>query len=118
VVERYLRETVQSLPSANFENRFVKAFIFGTIKERLLAEEMFEQLVLESSFLPKIYLAWGDTYLFSDNPLKAIAKFKQARALLPDLNNIYLNETQGNKLKQYYSLIDGRLQSANKLLNK
>jgi O-antigen ligase len=118
VVIKYLQTVGEDINSSDFDSQFVKAFIFGLTSNRLKSEEIFTKLSTESPYLPKIYLAWGDVYLFNNNPEKAKIKFEKAKSLLPNLNNIYLNNDQSNKLKDYYLLIDNRLERANLLLAK
>ncbi|MFZ2309950.1 MAG: O-antigen ligase family protein, partial [Patescibacteria group bacterium] len=118
VVIKYLQNVGEDISSSDFNSQFVKAFIFGVTSNRLKSEEIFTKLSIDSPYLPKIYLAWGDVYLFNNNPEKAKIKFEKAKSVLPDLNNIYLNNDQSNKLKDYYSLIDNRLERANLLLVK
>jgi O-antigen ligase len=118
VVEKYLKDFSEEITSQNFESQFVKAFILGVTNNRLQSEEIFNNLSLVSPYLPKIYLAWGDVYLFNNNPAKAIVKFEKAKSVLPDLNNIYLNNDQKNKLNNYYLLINNRIEQAQQLLVK
>ena len=118
VVMKYLQTVGEDINSSDFNSQFVKAFIFGVTSNRLKSEEIFTKLSVDSPYLPKIYLAWGDVYLFNNNPEKAKIKFEKAKSVLPNLNNIYLNNDQGNKLKDYYSLIDNRLERVNLLLAK
>jgi putative inorganic carbon (HCO3(-)) transporter len=117
VVDKYLQELGEEINGPDFESQFVKAFIFGVTRNRLKSEEIFTNLSLISPYLPKVYLAWGDVYLFNKNPEKAKLKFEKARSVLPDLNNKYLNNDNKNKLSSYYSLIDSRLEYVNSLIN-
>jgi tetratricopeptide (TPR) repeat protein len=118
VIMKYLQTAGEDINSSDFNSQFVKAFIFGVTSNRLKAEEIFTKLAADSPYLPKIYLAWGDIYLFNNNPDKAKIKFEKAKSVLPSLDNIYLNNDQSNKLKDYYLLINNRLERANLLLVK
>ena len=118
VVEKYLKDFGEETTSSNFESQFVKAFILGVTNNRLQSEEIFNNLSLVSPYLPKVYLAWGDVYLFNNNPAKAIVKFEKAKSVLPDLGDVYLNNDQKNKLTNYYLLINNRIEQAKQLLVK
>jgi len=116
-VLRYLALTEKILPSSNFENRFVKAFISGALGDRYNMEKSFNDLALLSPELPKIYLAWGDSLMFNHDYKNAIIKFEKAYSLLPDSNNPYLSLNQKNSLDIYKQQVMFRLAKA-KLLAK
>lgn len=111
-VLHYLNATEKILPSTNFENKFVKAFILGGLGRRYESEQMFDNLSLLSPELPKIYLAWGDSLLYNHDPKGAIIKFNQALALLPESDNKYLNQQQSFYLNLYKTQINSRIQTA------
>jgi tetratricopeptide (TPR) repeat protein len=118
VVDKYLNDFGSRMKDQSFESRFVKAFILGLTHNRLKSEEMFNDLAAVSPSLPKIYLAWGDVYLYNGNPQKAILKFEKAKSLLPSLNSPYLNSDHKKQLEYYYLLIDNRLQRAGAMIKK
>jgi O-antigen ligase len=108
-VSRYLETTEKLLASNNFENKFVKAFILGTLGNRVESEKIFNNLIVISPEMPKIYLAWGDSLAVNHDYKNAIIKFEKAFSLLPDSNNPYLNKEQLYRLNNYKQQITNRI---------
>lgn len=115
-IKGYLALTNQFISDNNFENKFIKAFIFGILGNTQDSEKLFTDLISLSPELPKLYLAWGDTLLFNKNYHGAKVKFEQARKLLPDINNPYINNEQKTRLDFYQIQINNRLNRVNLLI--
>jgi len=115
-IKGYLALTNQFIPESNFENKFVKAFIFGILGNTQDSERLFTNLISLSPELPKLYLAWGDVLLFNNNYGGAKIKFEQARNLLPSVNNPYINSEQKIRLEFYQAQINSRLDRVNLLI--
>jgi len=116
VVSNYLMAVNSKLPAANFEDKFVKAFIMGVTGQRNNSEIMFKTLANISPELPKVYLAWGDVLLYNDDYRGALLKFEKVANLLPDSNNKYLNTDQKRYLDDYKALVNYRLIETKSLL--
>jgi len=109
VVLKYLSTAQKTLMVPNFDNKFVKAFIFGALGNRVESDKIFSSLANLSPELPEIHLAWGDSLMFNHDYKNAMIKFKEAYRLLPDSNNQYLNTDQKNHLDLYKQQIENRL---------
>lgn len=118
VVDKYLNDFSEHMKDQSFESRFVKAFILGVTHNRLQSEKIFTELSLISPFLPKLYLAWGDVYLYNNNLQQAKIKFEKTKSLLPSLDNPDLNFDHKKQLEYYYSIINNRLERANTAINQ
>jgi len=116
VVLNYLVDTEKNIPGNNFENKFVKAFILGSTNRLYESQKMFNDLIIVSPELPKLYLAWGDVLLFNKQYLEAKIKFEKAFILLPDINNPYINEQQALRLNIYQNQVKARLSQVNLFL--
>ena len=116
VTKRYLVLAERRMSASNFENKFVKAFILGMSGKRLDSDNSFANLSYLSPELPKIYLAWGDSLMFSRDYKNAIIKFEKVWSLLPDSNS-QSSSQQKNNLNSYKNQVQLRLSKA-KLLVK
>ncbi len=115
VISQYLLETEKRITDTNFENKFIKAFILG-MSDNQRANQLFNELALLSPELPKIYLAWGDSLMFTHNYKEALVKFERASRLLPDSNNKYINADQKKRLNFYKEQVNLRLTKTELLL--
>ncbi len=113
----YLTIKVDSFFSNSFENKLVRAFSLAVAGKKYESFTLFEELSLTSKEMPKIFLAWGDSLMLSQNYSLAAEKFDQALKLLPDTNNYDLGAKQKNDIISYRGYLQGRLDAAKSLVN-
>lgn len=115
-IKQYLFKSDKQLAADNFENQFVKAFIWSFTDRRYESEKLFWKLSLISPELPKIYLAWGDSLMFNQDYKNAKIKFEKTLSLLPSSENPYLFGDQKRYLNIYYKHLENRLQQIELLI--
>ncbi len=91
----------------NYDKLFIKGSI-NTAKGQYVdalyykkADEIYDQLVKLSPYMPNSYKQWGDMLRQSGDNDRAIAAYNQGLSVLPSIENKYLNQEHRGQIKAF-----------------